>query len=336
MLKTILSGLLGLTVIAMPAFAQNDRATRLRETRPAELAAQPLELIVVYPPGGGMDIVARQVARALEQATQQRVIVTNRTGGAGLIGHTWFATQAPATGQVVGILSNNFWTDEMLRANGRWSRRDIDPIAFINSDPIAWFVATAGPFGQSSLADVLTHLRTNPGTTRVGAAPGGVSELLADLVAQTTGSRLLKVPYQGSAPAITAVLGGNLDIGFSFLADIRGHVDAGTIRPIAFAGTSRIAAMPQVPTFNEVMGNDRILIQAWRFVALPKGVPAARRAWLAEAFAVALADPALRAEFERIGSAMDPSLDTPERVAAEVARLSEMERDMLVHFGRLR
>ena len=94
--------------------------------------------------------------------------------------------------------------------------------------------------------------------------------------------------------------------------------------------------MPQVPTFNEVMGNDRILIQAWRFVALPKGVPAARRAWLAEAFAVALADPALRAEFERIGSAMDPSLDTPERVAAEVARLSEMERDMLVHFGRLR
>ncbi len=283
-----------------------------------------------------MDIVARQVARALEQLLRQRVIVTNRTGGAGLVGHTWFATQAPATGQVAGILSNNFWTDEMLRGNGRFSRRDIDPVAFINSDAIAWFVATAGPFGQRSLAETLAAIRARPGTLRVGAAPGGVSELLADLVAGATGSRLLKVPFQGSAPAITAVLGGNLEIGFSFLADIRGHVEAGTIRPIGFASARRIAAMPEVPTFNEALGGDRILIQAWRFVALPKGVAAERRAWLAEAFAAALADPALRAEFARIGSATDPSLDTPERVAAEVERLAGIEREMLVHFGRLR
>lgn len=335
MLKAMLGAAVALLLAAAPAGAQEDRLARLQATRPGEFPAQPVELVVAYPPGGGMDIVARQIARPLERVLRQRVLVSNRTGGAGLIGHTWFATQAPSTGLVIGILSNNYWTDEMLRGNGRFSRRDIDPIAFINSDPIGWFVAANGPFGRRSLAENLAAIRAAPGTVRVAAAPGGTSEMLADVVARALDSRLVKVPYQGSAPAITAVLGGNIEIGFGFLSDIRGHVEAGTIRSIGFAGTARIAAAPDVPTFNEALGSDRIVIQAWRFVALPKGVAPERRAWLAEAFALALADPELQAEFARIGSAIDPRLDTPARVAAEADRLAGIEREMLVHFGRL-
>jgi tripartite-type tricarboxylate transporter receptor subunit TctC len=318
--------------LATSALADDAIRIRLDTIKPKDFPTQPIELIVMYPAGGGMDVVARQVGRAMEKISGQRVIVTNRTGGAGLVGHTWFVT-APATGYVVGILSNNFWTDSIQRSNGAWSVQNIDPIAFINSDPITWYVSTSGPFGKMSLKEMLTSCGSEG--IRVATSPGGTSELAADIAQRNFKCTTRKVPFQGSGPTITAILGGHIDIGYGFLPEFNSYREAGQIRPIAVASTKRSEYLPDVPTFNEALGTDLIVLQAWRFVALPADVPADRKAWLTAVFEAAVADPDVQAEFKRLGASVDPSLNTPEKVKARVEELTETERRLLKQVGRI-
>ena len=314
------------------ALADDTARARLDAIKPKDFPTQPIELIVMYPPGGGMDVVARQVGRAAEKITGQRVIVTNRTGGAGLVGHTWFVT-APATGYVVGILSNNYWTDSIQRSNGAWSTQNIDPVAFINSDPITWYVSTSGPFAKMSLKEMLTNCGTDG--IRVATSPGGTSELAADIAQGNFKCTMRKVPFQGSGPTITAILGGHIDIGYGFLPEFNSYREAGQIRPVAVASSKRSEYLPDVPTFNESLGTDVIVLQAWRFVALPVGVPADRKAWLTAVFQAAVADADVQAEFKRLGASVDPSLDQPQKVKARVEELAETERRLLKQVGRI-
>lgn len=324
----VIVALLGLVAVAKA----DDVKSRLDALKPKDFPAQPLEFIVVYPPGGGMDVVARQVARSVEKLTGNRVIVTNRTGGAGLVGHTWFTT-APASGHVVGILSNNFWNDSIQRSNGAWSVQNIDPIAFINSDPITWYVSTSGPFAKMSLKEMLSNCSSDG--IRVATSPGGTSELAADIAQRGFKCTMRKVPFQGSGPTITAILGGHIDIGYGFLPEFNSYREAGQIKPVAVAATKRSEYLPDVPTFNETLGTDVIVLQAWRFVALPVGVPADRRAWLTAVFEAAIADPELQAEFKRVGASMDPSLNSSEKVKARVGELADTERRLLKQVGRI-
>jgi tripartite-type tricarboxylate transporter receptor subunit TctC len=325
-------GLLTFIALTANAFANDAVRARLDAMKPKDFPTQPLEFIVVYPAGGGMDVIARQVARSFEKVTGQRAIVTNRTGGAGLVGHTWFVS-APNTGYVVGILSNNFWTDSIQRSNGAWSINNIDPIAFINSDPITWYVSTSGPFAKKSLKDILTDCGADG--IRVATSPGGTSEIAADIAQRNFKCTMRKVPFQGSGPTITAILGGHIDIGYGFLPEFKSYRDAGQIVPVAVASAKRSEHLPDIPTFNETLGTDIVILQAWRFVALPVGVPADRKAWLAAAFEAAIADPEVQAEFKRLGASVDPTLNTSAIVKAKVEELAESERKLLKQTGRI-
>lgn len=143
-----LLAVLGLALLlgAVPACAETaaEIKTKLAALKPRDYPTQPIEFVVVYPAGGGMDTTARLLAKYVEKYTDHRVIVVNRTGGAGLIGHTYLATAAKNDGYTVGILANGAWTDAMLKAPGKWSHRDLPPVAFINYDPVTWVVSTAG------------------------------------------------------------------------------------------------------------------------------------------------------------------------------------------------
>src|SRR5689334_340450 len=108
---------------AAPAGAQQsdaDAKAQLAKLKPADFPTQPIEINVVYPAGGGMDINARLISKYFEKVTGQKAIVNNRTGGSGLIGHTWLATQAPKDGYAVGVIANLVFADAMLRAQGKW------------------------------------------------------------------------------------------------------------------------------------------------------------------------------------------------------------------------
>jgi tripartite-type tricarboxylate transporter receptor subunit TctC len=206
----------GAALLPFAAYAQDPAVrARLNAIKPAGFPRDPIEMTVVYPAGGGMDITARVVQRFFDRATGERSLVNNRTGGAGLVGHTWLATQAPADGHAVGIIANLIFSDA-VRSQGRWSWTDLDHIAHINAEPLNLVVNAEGPFKTGGLQGILDAAKARPGTIRVLNVPGGYYEYLIEQLEAAAGARFLRVPFQGGAPGITALLGNNIDLGFGF------------------------------------------------------------------------------------------------------------------------
>src|SRR5437588_10988622 len=113
---------LSAVLLATPAAAQGgDAKADLAKLKPKDFPTQPIEYTVVYPAGGGMDVTARLLAKYVEKWSDHRIIVNNRTGGAGMVGHAYLATQAKPDGYTVGIIANLMWGDAMLRPQDRWT-----------------------------------------------------------------------------------------------------------------------------------------------------------------------------------------------------------------------
>ena len=319
------------------AFAQTEAEmrARLKSLQPKDYPVQPIEFVVVYPAGGGMDTTARLLAKYVEKYTDHRVIVVNRTGGAGLIGHTYLATQAKNDGYTVGIVANGAWSDGILKAQGKWSYKDMPAVAFINYDPVTWLVSTEGPFKDKSAAEVIAAIKAKPGTVKISVVPGLSFEFLAEQVEGLTGSKVIKVPFQGGAPGVTALLGGHVDIASAFLAEYRGHLDAGKVKVLAVAGEERSPNLPSVPTFNETLGVKSIVWSAWRFAVVPKGVAPERKRYLEAALDAALRDLELVAEYKKTGAIVERKLATAAQVDAEVDKFARLEREFFVNTGRL-
>lgn len=331
--RNAVAAMLLATLAAGPAVAQD---AKLKELKPKDFPSQPIELVVVYPAGGGMDVTARLLAKYAEKHSGERFVVTNKTGGAGMVGHAFLTTQAKGDGYTVGILASTFFADSLLRAQGKWTHADVEATNFINLDPVTFVVATDGPLKDKSIKDIVALSKEKPGTLRVGVVPQNSAEFIAEQLEAVGGGKFVPVPFQGGAPAITAVLGGHVEISFGFFAEYKGHYEAGKIRPIAVAGDKRSPNLPDVPTFNEALGAKDILWQAWRYVALPKGVPADRKAWLTAVFEQTLADPELMAEYRKMGAVPERAFTTPQQVSQEVDRLVKLERDYYVKTGRLK
>jgi len=142
--------------------------------------------------------------------------------------------------------------------------------------------------------------------------------------------------YQGGRQALTDLMGGHIDVSFGYQGEYRGQMDAGRIKPIAVTSTKRVPSLPDVPTFNEVLGTTDIVWDAFRFVVVPKGVPEDRKKWLEAALNAALADPDIAREYAELGATVDRTLDSAQKVAAEVDRRAEAERAYFVKTGRIK
>ncbi|WP_295857631.1 tripartite tricarboxylate transporter substrate binding protein [uncultured Xylophilus sp.] len=320
-----------------PAFAQDgDAKARVARLKPKDFPTQPIEVNVVYPAGGGMDLNARLTAKAFEKITGAQAIVNNRTGGAGLVGHTWLANQAPNDGYTVAIIANLIFADSMLRGQGRWSYDKLEPIAFLNSEGNSLVVSADGPYKDKSFKDMVELAKAKPGTVRISILPGTIFEYMVEQVETVTGAKFLKVPFQGGAPSITALLGNNVDIAIAYYGEIRSFLDAKKLVPVAVSSAERSPFLPQAPTLNEVLGRNDVVWGATRWVAVPKGVPAERKAYLAAAFGAAARDPELQEEFRKLGAVGNTGLDTPEKISEHLAGLVRLERDFYAKSGRLK
>ena len=297
---------------------------------------RPLELLVAYPAGGGMDITTRILAKYLEPAADHSVLVVNRAGASGLIGHTWFTTQAEPDGHTMGVFASNFWQDSFFRAEGRWTHKDVTPLAFVNYDPVTWIVSTRGRFAQADLTDVIDTARREPGTVKVAASTSTSTAFTLDQVAEYSGVDFLAVAYQGGRHALTDLLGGHIDVSYGYLGEYRSQLEAGEVRVLATTSAQRLPALPEVPTFNEILGREDILWDAFRFVCVPARTPQSRKEWLTHALRKALAEPGIAEEYARLGATMDPKLNEPGRLAEEFARRSSLEYDFFIKTGRLK
>jgi len=325
-----------LAAFTLPAAAQGDARAELAKLKPKDFPTQPIEFTVVYPAGGGMDVTARLLAKYVEKWSGERILVNNRTGGAGMVGHSYLATQAKPDGYTVGVLANLVWGDAMLRAQGRWSLSDLEPIAYLNSDALTWVARTEGPYKGHSLKEIIQAAKDKPGTVRVATVPGSMWEYIVEQIEASSGAKFLRVPFQGGGAGISALVGGNVDIAQGFYSEFRGHLDGGKVAPLAVASANRMDFLKDMPTFNEALGSSEYLWQVIRFAVVPKGTPAERKAYLGAAIRAAMSDPELVAAYRKFGVVFDPKLVNSKRLAEDLGAYIEAERQFYVKTGRLK
>ena len=271
-----------------------------------------------------------------EKWTGEKSIVNNRTGGAGMVGHTYLATQAPKDGHTVGIVANLLFADSMLRAQGRWTYNDFDAIAYLNADALSLAFMNDGPLKGKTFKDVIQMAKDKPSTIRIATVPNSFFEYAIDQVESASGTKFLKVPFQGGGPGIAAMLGGNVDISLGFFSELRGHIGEGRVGTLAVTSGERSPNFATTPTLNESLGVNDIIWQATRWAALPKGVAADRRAYLVAALGAATRDPELQAEFKKLGGATRPDFTTPQQISDYLNKLADAEQQFYKKSGRMK
>jgi len=247
------------TLLAAPAYAQTypDHTVRL---------------VVPFPAGGPTDIVARPYAQLLSGALKQPVLVENRGGAGGSIGADVVA-KAPADGYtlLMGTVGTNAINGALYRNLAYDPVKDFTPIALVASSPVVLVVNAQS--SAHSLQEFIAQAKASPGRISFGSAGNGTpGHLTGEMFSAATGVKLQHVPYKGSAPAITDLLGNQVPAMFDPLQSVIPHVRSGKLRALAVSGTERSAALPDVPTFAEA-GVKGLESRAWWAVFAPANLP---------------------------------------------------------------
>lgn len=227
----------------------------------------PIEIIVPYAAGGGTDQTARQLAAAAEDTCGISTVVSNQEGAGGAIGFRTTA-DAPPDGSTVGVVSVEL---AMLAHQGITdvTPDDVTGLLQYNFDPSALTVASEGPY--SSVDEVIGAARDGDGVIVGTSGAGSIWEAAAEGLAAEEGVEMTYAPFEGAAPAITAVLGGQVDAVTVSGAEVLPQVESGELTSLAVMGEERLATLPEAPTLREE-GVDWVS-GTWRGLALPEGTP---------------------------------------------------------------
>ena len=231
-------------------------------------------IIVPYPPGGFNDTLARTVGDRLSKVWKQPVVVDNRPGGNTVLGNN-LAAKAPADGYTILITPLPFSAlPALYGAQQPYSaQKDFQPLVWAGSTQNALVVRNE--LGLSSVRDLIDYAKKNPGKLNFGSTGSGSSNHLSmELFMSMTGTRLTHVPYKGSAPAVMAMLGGEIDVLFDNVPNVMQQIKAGKLKAIAVTGTRRAPLLPEVATVAE-SGVPGYEVTVWFGMQMPAGVPRA-------------------------------------------------------------
>jgi len=294
-------------VAAMPVAAQS-------------YPAKPIVVVNGFPPGGGPDILARQLAGVLAKRLNQSVLVDNRPGATGTIGAASVARAEPdgytllfgvAANLVIGPSTLNVQYDPV---------KSFAPIVEIARGPYLMLVSTRLPV--NSVAQLIEYAKARPGKLNFGSVgPGSPHHFAGELFNREAGVELVHVPYKGGGPAYAAFLQGEIQMMFDSMPGPQAHLQSGSVRAVGVTGLQRLATMPEVPTLAE-QGIPGIDIHFMFGMVAPAGTPKDIIARLNTEITQALTDAEVRATLAR--QAVQPSPGTPEAFGALVA--SELSR----------
>jgi tripartite-type tricarboxylate transporter receptor subunit TctC len=314
--KAAIATLTLLAACAIPALAQ-------------PFPARPVTLVVPFAPGGNLDVVARTLAPALGQALGQPVIVDNRAGAGGAIGATHVA-RAQADGHTLLVSTPNALVVLPLMSKTGYSLADFSPVGLMATTPLVLVVRSQGPYG--SVDALLSAVRAKPGRITAGhAGPGTTNHVALLQLEQAGGLRLNAVPYKGSAPALTDLLGGQIDLVVDQLTSSAAHIQAGSLRAVAVMSRERDPALPQVPTLRAAGLRDFDAVTATGLLA-PAGTPRQAIDTLNAALRKALSDESVRQRLAAVGS---PGQASSPQQWAERLRKEEAAAQQLAAAGRL-
>jgi tripartite-type tricarboxylate transporter receptor subunit TctC len=272
---------------------------------------KPITMIVPFPPGGVAEIVGRPLAAELEKSLRQPVVLINRPGAGGAVGMGSVA-RAPGDGYtlLMGLSSISIFpvSDRINGKTPAYELKDFAPIALITADPTVLVVRTDGPY--KTLKDFVDAAKANPG--KINYSSSGVYGTLhvsMEIFANAAGIKLFHVPYQGGGPAVTALLGGQVEALASGPAAAIGQIRGGKMRALASWSSERLALLPEIPTFKELGYDAEFYI--WTGVFAPATTPAPIVTRLRDAVRTAATSAEFKAAMEKVQTPVS-YLDAPE------------------------
>ncbi len=235
--------------------------------------ARPIRLIVPFAPGGASDVLARIIAQHLTESLKRQVIVDNRPGAGGNIG-MGIAAKATPDGSVMSIASSAFVVNPSLYDQVPYDAiKDFAPVTNLASASTVLVVHPSVP--AKSLKELVTLIKSSPGKFNYASSGAGTGQHLAgELFKSSAALDISHIPFNGAGPAVIAVLGSQVQMGFSSLPAVRAQIANGGLRAIAVTTKKRAAAIPDVPTFDE-SGYPGFEVDFWQGLVLPGGTPRA-------------------------------------------------------------
>jgi len=234
---------------------------------------RPVRVIVPFPPGGGLDFFARNLAPPLQEALGQQVVVENRSGAGGMIGAEYVAKAAPDGYTLLLASSAEITINQHLFPKMAYdSTRDFAPVSYAAHAALLFSVHPSLP--AKTVGEVVALARAKPGSLSFASAgTGGVQHLAGELLKTAAKIDIVHVPYKGAGPAVVDMVGGQVSMGFTALPSSIQHARSGKLRPIAVTSAKRSDAAPELPTFTE-LGFPSIDLVVWYGALFPAGTPA--------------------------------------------------------------
>lgn len=293
---TVLGSALCAVVAALPAAAQH----------PGSYPSKPIKVIVPFPPGGGGDNQARLIMSRAAKELGQPVVFENIAGAGGNVGSAT-ASRAPADGYTLlygtnGTLAINH---TLYKTPSFSPLKDLPPITQLTR--IAAVVVVRPDFRATTMPELLKLLSENPGKyTFASAGNGTTSHLAGEILKSAAGLSMVHIPYRGGAPAMTDLLGGQVDMMLEVMPSAAPQVKAGKLRALAVTTAQRVDSLADVPSVAE-SGVKDVDVSAWDASVAPAGTPPAVISRIKEAVHKALADPELRKQLAARGAEAAPS-----------------------------
>ena len=254
-------GLMGATSALMPA--------PLR-AQGAAFPSRPVRLVVPFPPGGSVDPLARVLGQKMSEGLGQPFVIDNRPGGNAVIG-TELVARSPADGYTLLLASTSHITNPLLMSTSYDALKDFVPVATLSESPVVLVVNPSVP--ANSLQELIALAKAKPTELNYSSAgTGNPNHLAGELFNIMAGVRTTHVPYKGGAPAISDLLAGLVQFSYGSTIIVLPHIRAGKLRPLAVSGSTRLAALPDVPTFAEA-GLPGYEIRIWNAVLAPMATP---------------------------------------------------------------
>jgi tripartite-type tricarboxylate transporter receptor subunit TctC len=276
-----------------------------RRARAQAYPAHPIRLIVGFPAGGQIDIIARVTAQWLGQALKQTVVVENKPGAGGNLGAET-VVRAPPDGYTLFFAASSNTVNTTLFAHLSYDfARDITAVGPINRIPL---VLVANPsFEPKTIADLIAVAKQKPGALTMGSPSAGTPPYLAvALLKMMAGIDVVQVPYFGESQMITDLLGGQLMVGIGGISSLIGHIKAGRLRALGLTTPERIAQLPEVPAIAETVPD--FAASGWSGIVAPKNTPAPVVDTIADAIRTIQSDPQFKARLADLGA---PLLSMP-------------------------
>jgi tripartite-type tricarboxylate transporter receptor subunit TctC len=278
---------------------------------------RPVKVIIPWPPGQATDLAARIVGEKLSAQLGQPFIMENKPGAGGAIGTEMVAKSAPDGYTLLAASSGPISIMPNLQKIPYDPLKDLAPISLVAAAPFALVVSPSFP--AQNAREFLTLVRSNPGKyTFASSGTGATAHMFAELFNSMAQLKVLHIPYKGSVPAITDVMGGQVAYAVETVAATGPHIKSGKLKTFGVTTARRSAALPDVPTLAESANLPGYDVAAWIGYAAPAGTPKDILARIAGEIQKAVQAPDLKERYITLG--MDTASNTPDEMAAMMRR----------------